>query len=169
MPVMHHRHRWRLKVLKTKDDDAFNPDDSRTDPRDRERYHRAECVRGTVESECACAAIAPVPFGVGERMTYKVHLGVLGDVGTGFLQVVDLDTINGHPSYELRFVVRGGIPFARVDDDYKSWLDVGTLFSRRFKQDQNEVRYERHRTLDFLSGRKALEANRSGLARRRVR
>ena len=98
----------------------------------------------------AVPAAASVPFGVGERMTYKVHLGVLGDVGTGSLQIVDLDTINGHPSYELRFTVKGGVPFARVDDDYRSWLDVRTLFSRRFKQDQNEVHYERHRTLDFF-------------------
>lgn len=93
---------------------------------------------------------ANVPFGVGERMTYKVTLGIVGEVGTGLLEVVDLDTVHNHPAYELRFQVSGGIPFARVDDDYRSWLDAHSLVARRFKQDQHEVRYERHRTFDFF-------------------
>lgn len=92
---------------------------------------------------------APVPFGVGERATYKVVLGILGDVGKGSLDVVDLDTVQGRPSYELRFRVSGGVPFARVEDDYHSWLDAYSLVSRRFKQDQKEVRYERKRFFEF--------------------
>lgn len=93
---------------------------------------------------------ARVPFGVGERMTYKVTLGIVGEVGTGSLEVVDLDTVDNHPVYELRFQVEGGIPFARVEDDYRSWLDAHTLVARRFQQDQHEVRYERHRSFDFF-------------------
>ena len=93
---------------------------------------------------------APVPFGVGEKSTYRVTLGIVGEVGSGSLEVVDLDTIRGGPSYELRFQLSGGIPFARVDDDFHSWLDAQSLVSRRFKQDQKEVRYERHRAFDFF-------------------
>ena len=100
-------------------------------------------------SEATPIVAAPVPFGVGERMTYKVALGIVGEVGKGSLEVVDIDTIHGHPSYQLRFQLSGGIPFAHVDDDYHSWLDVQSLISRRFKQDQHEVRYERHRMFDF--------------------
>ena len=111
-------------------------------------------------------AAAPVPFGLGERMTYKVALGIVGEVGTGTLQVdTALDTIHGHPSYKLRFQLNGGVPFARVDDDYRSWLDVQSLISRRFKQDQHEVRYERHRTFDFLPEQriwKRVDKNESG-------
>lgn len=102
------------------------------------------------QSPAPSAEYAPVPFGVGERMTYRVALGIVGEVGSGVLEVVDLDTIRGHPSYELRFQLKGGVPFARVDDDYRSWLDVKSLISRRFKQDQHEVRYERHRSFDFF-------------------
>lgn len=93
---------------------------------------------------------APVPFGVGEKATYKVTLGIVGDVGTGTLEVVDLDTIHGHTTYELYMRLKGGIPLARVEDEYRSWFDVQSLISRRFKQDQHEVRYERHRTFDFF-------------------
>ena len=92
---------------------------------------------------------AGVPFGIGEKATYRVSLGIVGNVGTGSLEVVDLDTVNGHPSYELNMKLKGGIPLARVEDEYRSWLDVQSLFSRRFHQDQHEVRYERKRKFDF--------------------
>jgi hypothetical protein len=97
---------------------------------------------------------AAVPFGVGEASTYKVVLGIVGDVGAGSLEVVDLDTVQGHPVYELRFKLSGGVPFARVEDDYRSWFDAKTLVSRRFKQDQKEVRYERHRFFEFYPEQK---------------
>lgn len=113
----------------------------------------------------AAARYAPVPFGVGERAQYKVVLGIVGDVGEGNLDVVDLDTVQGRPAYELRFRLKGGVPFARVDDDFHSWLDAQTLVSRRFKQDQKEVRYERKRFFEFYPEERRwrrLDANESG-------
>ena len=98
----------------------------------------------------ASSVPAAVPFGVGERMTYKVRLGIVGEVGSGSLEVVDVDTLRGRQVYELRFRLQGGVAFAKVDDDFRSWMDTHSLFSRRFKQDQKEVRYERHRTIDFF-------------------
>jgi hypothetical protein len=95
-------------------------------------------------------SFAAVPFGVGERATYRVVLGIVGERGQATLDVVDLDTVQGRPAYELRFRLQGGIPFARVDDDYHSWLDAYSLVSRRFKQDQKEVRYERKRFFEFF-------------------
>ncbi|MGQ0560748.1 MAG: DUF3108 domain-containing protein [Gemmatimonadota bacterium] len=115
--------------------------------------------------EAPTTEYAAVPFGVGERATYTVELGILGDVGTGSLDVVDLDTVQGRPAYELRFRLQGGVPFARVDDDYHSWLDAYSLVSRRFKQDQKEVRYERHRFFEFFPEERRwrrLDANESG-------
>jgi hypothetical protein len=93
---------------------------------------------------------ADVPFGVGERMTYKVRLGIVGNVGSGSMEVVSIDTIRGRETYQLHFRLKGGVAFAKVDDDFRSWMDTHSLFSHRFKQDQKEVRYERHRTLDFF-------------------
>lgn len=94
--------------------------------------------------------IAPVPFGLGERMTYKVTLGIAGEVGSGSIEVQSLDTVHGFPTYQLRMHVKGGITFLRVEDEYQSWLDVQSLVSRRFKQDVHEVRYKRKRTLEFF-------------------
>lgn len=94
--------------------------------------------------------VAPVPFGVGERMEYDVKYGILGTVGKGVLQVAEIDTIRGYPSYRLDFTLKGGIPFAKVDDRYQSWLDVSRLISHRYDQDVDEVGYQRHRIIDFF-------------------
>ncbi len=91
-----------------------------------------------------------MPFGPGERLGYKVKLGILGTVGKGAMEVVGLDTIRGHPTYHLRFDLQGGVLFAKVDDRLQSWLDVSRLFARRFEQDQKEVNFKRHRIFDFL-------------------
>lgn len=109
---------------------------------------------------------APVPFGIGERATYRVVLGIVGNRGEASLDVVDLDTVQGRPAYELRFHVEGGVPFARVKNDYHSWFDAYSLVSRRFKQDQKEVRYERTRFFEFYPEDKRwrrLDANEAGV------
>jgi hypothetical protein len=97
--------------------------------------------------------VAPVPFGVGERLEYDVKYGIAGTVGKGVLEVAGIDTIRGRPSYHLDFTLKGGVLWAKVDDRMQSWLDVSRLVSHRFDQDQDEVGYERHRIIDFFPSR----------------
>lgn len=92
---------------------------------------------------------ARVPFGPGERATYQVRLGGIG-VGRGSMQLVGLETVDGRPTYRARLQVAGGIPLARVDNTFESWIDVQGLFSRRYRQDQKEVRFERRRLYHFF-------------------
>jgi hypothetical protein len=94
--------------------------------------------------------VTPVPFGPGEMMQYRVTWGIFGSVGQGRLEVAGIDSVQGHPTYRLQFKVRGGVLFAKVDDNTQSWLDVGTLASRRFDQDVKEVNYKRHRIIDIF-------------------
>lgn len=100
------------------------------------------------QASASSPAPAVVPFGVGERAEYQVKLGGLG-VGSGSMQVIGVETIRGHPTYHAQLRVSGGIPFARVDDRFESWIDVVGLFSRRFKQNQKELSFRRNRTYDF--------------------
>ena len=97
---------------------------------------------------------SPVPFGPGEKMTYKLTLGLVGDVGKGSIEVEDIDTIHGHEAYQLRLYIKGGVPLATVEDEYQSWLDMDQLISRRFKTDVHEVRYKRKRTFEFFPAEK---------------
>lgn len=93
--------------------------------------------------------VRPVPFGPGERLTYKVSFWMAGEVGESSLEVMGIDTIRNAPSYHLDLKLKGGFLFAKVDDHMQSWLDVGQLYSHRFDQNVHEVNYERHRILDF--------------------
>lgn len=93
--------------------------------------------------------IAAVPFGVGERLEYQVKLGPLS-VGSGSMEVSGIEDVRGFPTYRLTFRVSGGIPFARVNNRLESWLDVSQLMSRRFEQDQHEVRFKRKRMFEFF-------------------
>lgn len=91
----------------------------------------------------------PIPFAAGERAEYQVKLGSVS-VGSGTLEVVGMERVNGYNTYRTRLHVKGGIPLARVDTRFESWIDVQGLFSRRFEQDQNEIRFKRQRTYDFF-------------------
>lgn len=106
----------------------------------------------------AQAPRAPLPFGVGERAEYQVKLGALS-VGSGSLSVLSRETIHGHSTMKLQMRISGGIPLARVNDIYESWLDPDDLFSRRFHQNLHEVRYRRNRTFDFFPERRSWRRN----------
>jgi len=93
---------------------------------------------------------ARTPFGPGERMEYQVKLG-LATVGQGHMEVVGIDTIRGRPAYHVTMAIRGGLRFvARVDNSLESWMDIETLASHRFIQDQDELRTKRYRQFDFF-------------------
>jgi hypothetical protein len=94
-------------------------------------------------------APADVPFGPGERLDYRVSVGLLGGAGHGSMEVLGIEGIRHRPTYHLCYRLKGGIVFARVEDMFHSWLDVEGLFARRFAQDQREVKFRRFRVFDF--------------------
>jgi hypothetical protein len=98
----------------------------------------------------AVAEPAPTPFGVGERMEYQVKLGAI-NVGAGHMEVHGIESIRGNRAYHVSMGIKGGLRFvARVDNLFESWMDVNTLASHRFIQDQDELRTQRHRQFDFF-------------------
>ena len=112
----------------------------------------AQGVRELASGAGTSAAMAvPVPFGPGESMTYQVKVGLFGNVGSGTINIEeDLATVRGRPTYVLNMRLKGGPPLLKVDDLYRSWLDIEKIQSHRFHQNLNEVRYKRNRTLDFF-------------------
>jgi hypothetical protein len=89
----------------------------------------------------AAANPAPVPFGPGEEATYQVKFGIIS-AGEGRLAVAGVEDVRGVPSYRFELSIRGGIPGARVNDQYASWMDVATLASRRYTRDIQEPFYD---------------------------
>jgi hypothetical protein len=94
------------------------------------------------------AAPVRLPFGSGERAEYQVKLGAVS-VGSGSVEVLGIETLHGFPTFHTRMRISGGLPLARVNDRYESWIDTEGMFSRRFVQDIHEVRYNRQRAYEF--------------------
>ena len=94
------------------------------------------------------------PFGPGERAEYRLRLGGVA-VGRGTLEMLEVENVNGRPAYHARMTVSGGTLGVRVNDLYESWVDTAGLYSRRFHQKLQEVRYRRDRTYDFVPERRA--------------
>ncbi|HUE95954.1 MAG TPA: DUF3108 domain-containing protein, partial [Longimicrobiaceae bacterium] len=104
--------------------------------------------RSLAQAPGATAARAAVPFAPGERSAYQVRLAGI-PVGRGVLEVLGIETVGGYPTYRTRLHVQGGIPLARVDTRLESWIDVKGLFSRRYEEDKQEIRFRRQQIYDF--------------------
>jgi hypothetical protein len=104
---------------------------------------------------------AAVPYGAGEIAEYQVRLGPIS-VGSGSMRVVGVETVDGRPTYRARLQISGGLPVARVDNRFESWIDVERLFSRRFHQNQREARFRRNRTYDFFPERRSYRRQDNG-------
>ena len=101
---------------------------------------------------------APAPFGPGERMTYKVKLGVV-TVVEGHMAVETIDSVRGHPTYHITMSIDGSAMFglAKVDDYWESWLDTRLLTSRRFIRDIHELNYKDRRIFEIYPEQKRWE------------
>ena len=95
-----------------------------------------------------------VPWGVGERLEYDVKFGRL-KVGSGSMEVADVQDVRGRETWHTLFEVRGGTFFYRVNDTYESWFDTLTGNSLRFRQDLNEGRRDVERVYNMFPERSA--------------
>jgi len=91
---------------------------------------------------------AQAPFGPGERLTYKVKVGIFG-AGTATMQVEALDSVRENPTYRAVMEIDGGILGLNVHDIYTTWFDQQTLQSWRYIRDINEVTYHSYRHYEF--------------------
>ena len=103
-------------------------------------------------TSAATMFFAPVPFAVGEELTFRASFGGV-NAGTARMRVNGIDTVRGRPAYHVVFSVDGGVPFFRVRDRYESWIDVQTLSSLRHRQQVSEGRYRRTTTYEIYPER----------------
>lgn len=101
----------------------------------------------------ADSTAAEAPFGPGERLVYKVKIGIF-NAGEGEMSIPELDTLRGHDAYRISMTIRGGLGPARVNDAYSSWLDIRSLQSWRFIQDIHEINYKSFRHYEFYPERR---------------
>ena len=94
-----------------------------------------------------------------ERAEYQVKVGIIS-AGTGVMEVVGRETVEGHDTYHAVLSIQGGVGPARVDDRFETWTDAAAwnegrkVFSRRFVQDQRELGKRRQRVYELSPERK---------------
>jgi len=105
-----------------------------------------------VEPAPATVNAAPVPYMVGEELTYRATFGGI-PAGTARMRVDGVEIVRGRPAYHVVFLLDGGIPFFRVHDRYESWIDIETLASLRHRQQIAEGHYHRTTTYEIYPER----------------
>ena len=92
-------------------------------------------------------AIAPVPFGPGEEVRYKIKVGIFA-IGEAVMRIPRVDTVRGVPAYAIEWTIDGGIPGFRIRDRFFSWVDTETLASLRFEKETHNG--TKRRELEFF-------------------
>ena len=100
----------------------------------------------------------PVPFAPGEQFVYDVKFGAI-DVGNAVMEVTGVEDVRGRGTYHVRFNVKGGTFFYKVNDRYDSWIDTISLVSLRHHQQIDEGRYERERKYEISPERGVYQEN----------
>jgi uncharacterized protein DUF3108 len=95
----------------------------------------AVCAGARVPSETAA-----LPFSVGEKLTYEVHIGNGDRVGTAAMWVEGPVDVHGTSTYLLRFDSRIRIAFLSATSSSSSWFDPLRGSSLRFvKRERNPL------------------------------
>ncbi|MBP7550614.1 MAG: DUF3108 domain-containing protein, partial [Gemmatimonadaceae bacterium] len=64
-----------------------------------------------------------------------------------------IENIRNRPAWHVLFTLSGGTFFYQVDDVYESWMDVMTLNSLRYVQNQDQGQRERRRAFEIFPER----------------
>lgn len=113
---------------------------------------RTSLAHSVPAASAPAVTFAPVPFAVGEELTYKVSFGGI-PAGSARMRVDGIEMVRGRAAYHVVFSINGGVPFYRVNDRYESWIDVQTLASLRHKQLISEGSYKRNTTFEIYPER----------------
>jgi len=92
---------------------------------------------------------------VGERLDYDVKFSAV-KVGSGYMEAVGYEPVRGVNALHVKFTVRGGTFFYRVNDVLESWIDTARFVSLRHNQELSEGSRDRTRRFEFFPERSTL-------------
>jgi hypothetical protein len=90
---------------------------------------------------------------VGERLDYDVKFSAV-TVGSGFMEAVGYEPVRGVSALHVKFTVRGGTFFYKVNDVLESWIDTTRFVSLRHHQELSEGSRDRDRRFEFYPERR---------------
>lgn len=82
----------------------------------------------------------PLPFGIGEVMTYRARIGGFAGTGSGSMRIDGPVDVRGRETYLLRFDLDGRVGPMKVEGRTRSWFDPKAMASLRYqKQERSPV------------------------------
>ena len=90
---------------------------------------------------------------VGERLDYDVKFSAV-KVGSGFMEAVGYEPVRGVNALYVKFTVRGGTFFYKVNDVLESWIDTTRFVSLRHHQELSEGSRDRDRHFEVFPERR---------------
>ena len=90
---------------------------------------------------------------IGERLAYDLKFSAVR-VGSGFMEAVSYESVRNVNALHVRFTVRGGTFFYKVNDLLESWIDTSRFVSLRHRQDLSEGTRDRERNFEFFPERR---------------
>jgi hypothetical protein len=90
-------------------------------------------------SELNSQSDAPLPFQVGERITYRVSVSGLGTVGKGAMWIEGPVDVRGISTYLLRFDFSAGRGPIKASDQTSSWLDPERMSAHRYSKREKHM------------------------------
>lgn len=90
--------------------------------------------RGEQDARARSSAPRPLPFGVGEVLTYRVTSSRFGVIGTGTMRVDGPERVRERTTLRLAFDFRSRVGPFTIEDRTRSWLDPVALVSLRYEK-----------------------------------
>ena len=88
---------------------------------------------------------------VGEKLKYDIYYNFMKG-GESFMEIEDIDTLDGRPLYHINSVTRStgivDLVFS-IDDRLQSWIDPVTLYSYKFEKKIREGKYKKDYSVSF--------------------
>ena len=112
----------------------------------------------TTNSTRSTTVTRSFPFGVGERMEYVAKYG-FQHIGTGSMEVANVEDIRGRPAVHTNFRLKGRWFFFSANYLLDSWVDQATFTSVRFTQDNDEDATEKDKVYEIFPDRQTYSVN----------
>lgn len=91
-------------------------------------------------------------FGAGEHFEYRVHYGIFNAADAVVDVSPQIQQVNGRPCYKISIVgtTLGAFSwFAKVRDEWQSWMDTSAIVSQKFYRNIQENNYRKIETTVF--------------------
>ena len=91
-------------------------------------------------------------FGTGEHLEYRVHYGIFNAANAVVDVSPQIQHVNGRPCYKISIVgtTLGAFSwFAKVRDEWQSWMDTSAIVSQKFYRNIQENNYRKVETTLF--------------------